>query len=147
MMIKKLFIPILFALFFFESSKAQTFRKTDWGINATTDSLTIDIQFYSPSIVRIVKSPKDRSFTKESLSVIKSPEKTSFSISQKADVLILKTQSISVRVHLKTGNMAYNTVAGKNLLQEKEASSQFTPFNDAGNNTYSVLQAYYFRSG
>jgi len=36
MMSKKLFIPILFAVFFFESSKAQTFRKTDWGINATT---------------------------------------------------------------------------------------------------------------
>src|SRR6186997_638782 len=114
-MSKKIFIPILFAVVFFGNSKAQTFQKTDWGINATTDSFTVDIQFYSPSIVRIVKSPKDRSFTKESLSVIKIPEKASFSITQKADVLTLKTQNISVGIHLKTGNITYNTIAGKPL--------------------------------
>src|SRR6187401_1248058 len=141
-MCKKIFIPILFAVFFFESSKAQTYRKTDWGINTTTDSFVVDIQFYSPSIVRIVKSPKDRSFTKESLSVIKTPEKTSFSITQKANVLTLKTQSISVGISLKTGSITYKTVGGKILLQEQEGSSRFTPFNDAGNNTFSVFQAY-----
>jgi len=141
-MSKKIFISILFTVVFFGNSKSQIFQKTDWGINTTTDSFVVDIQFYSPSIVRIVKSPKDRSFTKESLSVIKKSEKTSFSVTQKADVLTLKTQSISVSVHLKTGSITYNTVAGKPLLQEKEASSRFTPFNDAGNNTFSVFQAY-----
>ena len=53
-MIKKLSILILFAVFFFESSNAQTFQKTDWGINATTDSFAVDIQFYSPSNFNIV---------------------------------------------------------------------------------------------
>ena len=141
-MSKKIFISILLTVVFLGNSKAQTFQKTDWGINTTTDSFEVDIQFYSSSIIRIVKSPKDRSFTKESLSVIKKSEKTSFSVTQKGDVLTLKTQSISVSVHLKTGSITYNTVAGKTLLQEKEGSSRFTPFNDAGNHTFNVYQAY-----
>jgi len=121
---------------------AQSFQKTDLGLTVQVDSVKLEISFYSPSIVRIVKSPKDRSFTKESLSVIKTPVKTSFSITQKANALTLKTQSISVSVNLKKGSITYNTVTGKTLLQEQEGSSRFTPFNDAGNNTFSVFQAY-----
>ena len=121
---------------------AQSFQKTDLGLTVQVDSVKLEISFYSPSIVRIVKSPKDRSFTKESLSVMKTPVKTSFSITQKANALTLKTQSISVSVNLKKGSITYNTVTGKTLLQEQEGSSRFTPFNDAGNNTFSVFQAY-----
>src|SRR4249919_3220194 len=121
---------------------AQSFQKTDLGLTVLTDSVKMEISFYSTSIVRIVISPKDRNFTKESLSVIKKPVKTSFGITQKANVLTLKTQSISVGVNLKNGSITYNTVAGKTLLQEQEGSSRFTPFNDAGNNTFSVFQAY-----
>jgi alpha-D-xyloside xylohydrolase len=50
---------------------AQTFQKTDLGLTVLIDSVKMEISFYSPSIVRIVKSPKDRFFTKESLSILK----------------------------------------------------------------------------
>ena len=115
-MSKKIFLSILFTVVFFGNSKSQIFQKTDWGINTTTDSFVVDIQFYSPSIVRIVKSPKDRSFTKESLSVIKTPEKTSFSITQKADVVTLKTQTQVITLMNSGGMRGMEDISATILL-------------------------------
>src|SRR5436190_2762960 len=141
-MLKKVIIPLFFTLGLFQNIQAQSYKKTDWGINLTTDSLNVEISFYSPSIARILKSPKGNSFNKESLSVIKKPQKTTFSIKQQAEVINLKTESMSISIGLKSGNISYYTTAGKSLLQEKESSSRFTPFDDAGNKTFTVFQAF-----
>lgn len=73
--------------FFVNNSNAQSYQKTDTGIKATIASLNVEIQFYSPSIVRIVKYPIGQSFRKQNLSVIATPQKTAFSVKQKGDVL------------------------------------------------------------
>jgi alpha-D-xyloside xylohydrolase len=140
-MYKKILITLVATAVFFLNSNTQTYLKTDRGIKATTGSFNLDIQFYSPSIVRIVKSPVGHSFTKESLSVIKTPEKLSFMVAQKGNILTLKSQSISVGVNINTGDIAYSSAANL-LLQEKENSASFTPFNDAGNKTFTVFQAF-----
>ena len=44
--------------------EAQTFRQTKQGITGTTQGMDIEIQFVSPEIVRVVKAPEGRSFTK-----------------------------------------------------------------------------------
>lgn len=56
------------------SSEAQVYKAINNGIKATVDSVDIEISFYGSSIVRILKSPKDNNFSKESLSVIKKPQ-------------------------------------------------------------------------
>lgn len=123
-------------------SFAQTWQKTDLGIKTEISSTAIEIQFYSPSIVRIVKSPADRSYTKESLSVIKKPQKTIFNVKSQGDVVNLKTTALNVSLNLKTGDIVYSTVKGEALLKEKENSVRFTPFDDAGNKTFSVSQSF-----
>ncbi|HTM93318.1 MAG TPA: hypothetical protein VL095_12940, partial [Flavisolibacter sp.] len=125
----------------FLSSKAQTYQKTNNGIQFATDSLNVELSFFSPSIVRVVKSPLGRTLTKESLSVIKNPQKTNFTAKQQGYVLNLKTDKLTVSVDLKSGSVSYTS--GNNLLlKEKESSASFTPFNDAGNNTFSVYQSF-----
>ena len=52
----------------------------------------MEIQFYSPSIVRILKWPEGKTFTKESFSVIKVPQKTAFTVKQEGDELSLKVK-------------------------------------------------------
>jgi alpha-D-xyloside xylohydrolase len=139
---KKLLITILFAFVFVNSIKAQTYKKTDLGIKSIINSIEVEIHFYGSSTVRVLKSPEGKTFTKESLSVIKVPQKTAFNIKQAGDELSIKSESIQVILNLKDGKISFSTPTGESLLSEKEAGVVFTDFNDAGVKTYSVLQSF-----
>jgi alpha-D-xyloside xylohydrolase len=134
-------LSIVFILFAI-NTMAQPFQKTDFGIKAKIESTEVEIQFFSPATLRVVKSPLGKPFSKESLSVIKKPQTTKLSINQQGDVISLKSDKLKVEVNLKTGNISYYTPSGVLLLQEKEQSASFKDFNDAGTKTYSVSQAW-----
>ena len=133
---------LLVLLFVAVSTQAQTWQKTNAGTKTTVNKLSIEIEFYNPSTVRIIKSPEGTAFTKKSLSVISTPGKIKLNTKQQADMLVLKSESISVRCNLTSGAISFYTNAGIALLQEKESSTSFKPFNDAGSNTYNIEQAY-----
>lgn len=123
------------------TGSTQTFQKTPTGIRTEVASATTEVQFYGPSIVRILKSPAGRNFSKESLSVIKKPQQTAFSSKQQGDVLSLKTSNLLVNLNLKSGVFSFATTRGQALLSEKEGGT-FTPFNDAGSSTFTVRQSF-----
>ena len=137
----RLYLSLLL-LFMVVNSHAQTWQKTNSGIKTTLNKIVVEIEFYNPSTVRIIKSPEGSAFTKKSLSVISTPEKINLSTKQQADMLVVRSESISVRCNLTSGAINFYTNAGTALLQEKESSTSFKPFNDAGSNTYTVEQAY-----
>lgn len=133
---------LLLALFSFSSLAAQNYQKTALGVKTKLQSMDVEIQFYSPSIVRVLKSPEGVVFKKESLSVTKKPQVTKFTIQQKGDILSLKSEKLKVDVNLKSGAISYYTLAGGELLKEKESDAAFTDFNDAGTKTYSINQLF-----
>jgi len=133
------FVLLLVAAY---SSYAQSYQKTDWGIKAKINSIDVEIQFYSPSTVRVLKSPEGKTFTKESLSVVKKPQSTKTAIAQHGDWLSLKTDQIKVEVNLKSGQISYFNPAGEKLLAEKESGASFTDFDDAGSKTFTVNQSF-----
>jgi alpha-D-xyloside xylohydrolase len=137
---RSLLLVWLFALSL--GSEAQTFERTSTGFKTITDSLAIEVQIYGPSTVRILKSPAGHNYTKESLSVIKKPEKVAYTIKQQGDQLNLKSEKLSVRLNTKTGELSYFSEDGSLLLKEKENGAKFTPFNDAGASTFTVLQSF-----
>jgi alpha-D-xyloside xylohydrolase len=141
-MIKTLVFITLLAALNVSSINAQSFIKTESGIKYTIDSIEVEIQFYNPSTVRILRSPEGINITKKSLSVIAAPQKTDFSINQDNDDLYLKSKSVQVELNLKNGRISFSTPAGKSLLNEKQDGVKFTDFNDAGNKTYTVYQAF-----
>lgn len=122
--------------------EAQTFRQTKQGITGTTQGMDIEIQFVSPEIVRVVKAPEGRSFTKKSLSVVKSPESMSVTTEKKGETVSLKSNAVCVDFNVETGRISFFDKQGKALFTEKDYGAQFTPFNDAGNQTFSVRQAF-----
>ena len=122
--------------------EAQTFRQTKQGITGTTQGMDIEIQFVSPEIVRVVKAPEGRSFTKKSLSVVKSPESMSVTTERKGETVSLKSNAVRVDFNVGTGRISFFDKQGKALFTEKDYGAQFTPFNDAGNPTFSVRQAF-----
>lgn len=123
-------------------SQAQSYQKTDLGLKTKINSTEVEIQFYGPSIVRVLKSPIEKPFTKESLTVVKKPQATKVAISQQGDVISLKSNKMKVDVDVKSGKISYSTPAGAQLLSEKESGATFTDFNDAGSKTYTINQSF-----
>jgi alpha-D-xyloside xylohydrolase len=124
------------------SSIAQSFKKTDFGIKTNAGSTVIEIQFYSPDIVRVIKSPEGKSFEKNSLSVVKKPQSTKLSIEQGKGFIAVKSNKIRVDVETETGRITFKDLSGKQFLGEKALGATFTDFNDAGSPTYSVEQIF-----
>ena len=137
-----IFLLLLTALSISHGSNAQSFQKTDLGIKTIINSTVIEIQYYNPSIVRVLKSPEGRSFVKESLSVITEPKKTAFNVKQQGDLVNVRTSTLNVAINLKTGDINYSAVTGELLLKEKQDGVKFTPINDAGNNALTVQQLF-----
>jgi alpha-D-xyloside xylohydrolase len=123
-------------------SKGQTYQKTDSGIKTVINEVEIELRFYTPTIVRVLKWPEGDVFRKESLSVIKTPEKTPFTLDQNGDELTLKSKSIQAILNLKNGRISFKTFAGVTLLGEEDAGARFMDFDDAGEKTYSVSQSF-----
>ncbi|GAB6011293.1 glycoside hydrolase family 31 protein [Viscerimonas tarda] len=136
------FAIFLVCLFSAVSGLSQSYQITTTGVKANVQSMDVEIQFYNSGIVRVVKSPEGKAFRKESLSVVKSPEKPNLNVVQTKDEVVLKSDAIQVRLNLVTGKVSYSDLQGNALFTEKDYGTQFTSFNDAGNKTYSVRQAF-----
>lgn len=121
---------------------AQAFQKTGFGLNANTQSMDIEIQFYSSGTVRILKSPEGKNTTKESLSVIKHPEQINIEVQHANDIVTMKSDLMQVDFNVKTGRISFADLSGNILFTEKDYGAQFTPHYDAGNETFKVRQAF-----
>ena len=124
------------------AANAQSYKKTEFGIRSSINSVEIEIQIYNASTVRILKSPEGKTFTKTSLSVIHTPQKTAFSVKQSGGDLVLNSDSVQVCLNLNNGKISFSTPARRPLLSEKEAGVTFTDFNDAGVTTFTVAQSF-----
>jgi alpha-D-xyloside xylohydrolase len=140
-MTKMFFIIVSLACVLVITVNAQSYKKTELGVKSEINSVEIEIQFFSPSIVRVIKSPEGKTYTKNSLSVIKVPQKINFKIREEGENLFLKSENFQVYLNLKTGKISFSTPKDE-LLCEKEEGASFTDFNDAGEETYSVYQAF-----
>ena len=123
------------------SLSAQGYQNTGKGLKTTLNAVEMEIVFYNPSAVRVIKSPQGWQYTKESLSVIEKPQDVSIRTRQNGNIVSLRSSKIEVRLDLKTGNLSFFTLNGQVLLREKEGL-KFTDFNDAGVKTFSVYQPF-----
>ncbi|WP_281336451.1 TIM-barrel domain-containing protein [Flavobacterium eburneipallidum] len=141
-MIQKVYLLSLLFCLTSLNSIAQSYEKTNLGVKTSINSTVVEIQFYSPEIVRVIKYPAGGSFEKKSLSVVKVAENTKFTIDKKDTTVSLKSQSVEAVLNLNDGSINFKTVDGKSLLNEKNSGAVFTNFDDAGSKTYSITQSF-----
>ncbi|NLT51638.1 MAG: DUF5110 domain-containing protein [Ignavibacteria bacterium] len=122
--------------------EAQSFKKTELGIKSTINSVDYEIQFINPSIVRILKSPVQKEFSKESFSVIAKPANTEINITENGNSLSVSSKELTVKIDLKNGAVSFFKLSGELLLSEKNEGYSFTKFDDIGNSTFSVGQSF-----
>ena len=97
----------------------------------------LQVQFYTPSIVRVVKYPKGSPQPGKSLVVIANPE--AVSVTRQGNSV--SSQQLTVKVNPTTGAVSFHTAKGKTLLQEKKYGlTPITAGNDAGQ--YQVQQVF-----
>ncbi len=140
--IRRIIFLMIMLPFMIMNVNAQGYEQMDQGISCTTQGMDINVQFISPNIVRVLKSPEDTQFMKESLSVVKIPEETSFILEQEKEIISVQSSSVRVDFNTKTGRVSFFDLSGNILFTEKDYGAQFTSFDDAGNKTFSVRQAF-----
>lgn len=138
---RKLHYMLLLALFSFSIS-AQNYQRTATGLKTKLQSMDVEVQFYSPNIVRILKAPEDTPYKKESLSVNKKKEETKFTIQEQGNIVSLKTDKIVVSLDLVTGKVTYLDLNGKTLFTEKDYGTQFIPTMDVKKKSFIVRQEF-----
>lgn len=136
------FICSILLVFYVSGSYGQDFQRTNLGIKTLSNGNNIEIQFYSPSIVRVIKHPADQSFSKESLSVILKPAKTNFSVTEADQKITLQSDVLKVSINSQSGDVSFENKAQQTLLKEKSQSVKFEPYDDSGIKTYTVYQAF-----
>lgn len=117
------------------------YEEIESGLKIKMDSLNVEIRFYSPSIVRVTKSPEEN-LQKESLAVIKKPESISFELGETVQEILLSTNKLKVNIDKNSGAISYASADGKSLFMEKGGSTKFEPFLDVQDSTYSVSQTF-----
>lgn len=78
---------------------AQNVQRTSQGIKCATQGMDVNVEFYSPSIVRVYKTPSQKSCNKESLVIVKTPESTPVSFGEKGKNVTLSSRLIQVEVN------------------------------------------------
>jgi alpha-D-xyloside xylohydrolase len=143
---KPIFFAIALFLFAAPAAFSQTFQKTRTGIKSTAGGITTEISFYSPTIIRVIKTKAGDQLVKNSLSVVIQPGKVAFTTSRTGDLVRLKSKDLIVTLDLGSGQVSYSSATGKYLVAEKNGGATFTPFNDAGVQTLSVGQVFTLES-
>lgn len=121
---------------------AQEYTKTDNGIKAVINDIAVEIQFYRPGIVRVIKSPQGHSYTKESLSVTARPDIAGIEVRKEGDVVVVKSAVVQAMLNLRTGSVSFSDAGGGELLAEKDQGVQFTPPKSVDKPSYVVRQAF-----
>lgn len=125
---------------------AQNYQETSSGIKTTLGAVDVEIQFFTPSVVRVIKLPEGATCRKQSFSVVGEPEKISFTTKVQGDKIVLISSELRISMDRKTGIISYFAKNGKALLAEK-TGPQFTDFDDAGVKTYHVSQSFILDKG
>lgn len=121
---------------------AQTYNRTGNGVKVNTPAGFIQLQLFSPAVIRVIKSPVGQVSAQHSLSVIAKPAAVKFSVNKYHGILRLTTSEIQIRIDPDHGQVSYYTIAGKLLMAESPHGATFLPVKDIDNQSYEITQQF-----
>lgn len=123
---------------------AQEVIRTEHGVKLEVPGGTFrcEVQFYTPSIVRVVKYPQAEMPEEKSLAVVLAPEEVKFNVKVADDVVTLKSSELTVTLDKQGGTVAFADKQGAPLLAEQGAPSFKPCENEVDKGYYRVRQAF-----
>ena len=122
--------------------RANSIIKNDQGIQKSIGSVDIKVQFYSPQIVRVVKSKKGADLPYESLSVIKTPEDVLVQVTEDDNAVTLSSSSMVISIKKNTGAIEFFDADHRLLISEKTNGTTIEPKKYAGVEVFNVKQCF-----
>lgn len=124
------------------TSLGSEVEKTANGLKAEVDGTVVELSFYTPATLRVVKYPASEAGcpAKESYSIIAKPGDVNFSVQESGNKVKIKSDKLSASLDLKSGQLTFFDARGRKLVGENGTS--FTPMNDAGRDSYRVSQSF-----
>lgn len=139
---KKVSLLAALALWAGVQVNADNVQRTPQGVKFSAQGLDVNVEFYTPGIVRVYKVPANSTYEKKSLVILKKPETVQFTYKESGNNLLLTSDKVKIDINTSTGGIRFSTKDGQNLLADKDYGTSFTDFNDAGTPSYSVRQAF-----
>lgn len=145
-----LILSVLCSAVLYLSQPAHGFVKLDDGVliplekKAPADPAQVKIQVCTDDIIRVTATPGKIVSSRPSLMIDRDswPE-TKFLVTEEGDRLVVTTAAIRVKVHRKTGAVAFYSLNDELLLQEKpEGGTRITPAEVMGEETYHIQQLF-----
>lgn len=134
---------ILFLIIIFSGQLfAQSYQRTRLGVKASTETTEVEIQFFGPNTVRVLKYPKGTSPDKKSLSVVKEPGKIDLAITEYNNVISLSASEVVAFLNLLTGDVSFNGLDNRPFIAEKSRASVFTSKEYKSGKTLEVQQTF-----
>lgn len=120
---------------------AADFTKNSNGITTRVGDTDVELRFYTPSTLRVIKSPAGAKIDDSSLSVTLNPREVKFNTRESGKNLKLTSDSLTAILNTETGAVTFVSPKGKTLLKEKD-NAGFTPVDDAGTPALKVRQSF-----
>jgi alpha-D-xyloside xylohydrolase len=130
-------------------AQALHYQKTDNGIIVHPDinniaiGKQIKIEVITDQIIHAVITPADKFSLEPSLMVIPVKAKPEWTVAENADGITLKTKSLLVKVDIRSGQIQYQNLNGKNILEEKlQTARSFKAVSNDGEAAYQITQIF-----
>jgi alpha-D-xyloside xylohydrolase len=123
------------------AATAQQYERTTVGVKTKANNGNVELRFFKPDIVQVVKSPAGTTVNKKSVSVIKAPVTTALQVTVQKDELLISSAALLVKINQRSGQIRFLDKSGRLLLSEA-AGVTFLPAKDGDINTYTVQQAF-----
>ena len=133
---------IVSALGFGPSEASAKTMKEPHGVTFTSQGLNVMITFFTPSIVRVCKTPLDHAYQKQSLVVIKKPEQVDYNLAEEKDRLVLATSQLQIKVNLSTGGIEFLDSKGKRMTLNKDYGTSFAVNDRLRPDFYTVRESF-----
>lgn len=121
------------------STASQSWETTPHGLKVRLDSVDVELAFFTPSTVRVIKTPAGKNLTEESLSIIAKPGFKPSGVERNGKKLTVKSPEMAVTLDMSSGEVSFRSKDGKRLLSEK-GNARFSPMDDAGRPALTVRQ-------
>ncbi|MBR3012551.1 MAG: DUF5110 domain-containing protein [Bacteroidales bacterium] len=119
-------IPFL-VVFSTISAFAQV-KPADDGFLATVRGVDVKVEFYTPDIVRVLKTAATSNLeNKKDFVVELAPQHPSVRVTSSNGIVRAVSSKLEVTMDLETGKIAFNDLQGTRLLAEKEYGAHFMP--------------------
>lgn len=145
-----LFVCLVLAFFTAKAGDSNPFIKTKDGIVVYPDpalsgnTRVVKLQVISNNIIRVVAGPERELPAKKSFSTCYTLDPAAkWEVLTDKEYALVKTKSLTAKIHLKTGAVSFTDVKGNKIIGEKQVNGRsFKPAVFEGKPSYGVAQTF-----